>query len=144
MKTKLIGLAILVIMALCLNTGCKGSGFDFDINGEWEITITYDCGAEFVVTITFSGTTSSGDVYLNGMKLGSYSVSDKNVSFSYQTLEGAVTYYYDYTGEAKETDEMEGDIEQSFEQPLLNAALKSLPIKVPVSKGKWKGRKKKK
>lgn len=140
MKIKIIILSLLLILPLLFNTSCKGSSFSFDINGNWEITITYSCGAEYIVNLTFSGSTSSGDVYLNGALLGSYSVSDKSVSFEYETLEGAVTYYYEYTGEADSETEMEGDIEQFFEQ-VVAAGRKGRPVKVPVASGKWKGKK---
>ena len=77
--------------------------------------------------------------------LGSYTVIDKNISFSYQTIENTVTYYYDYSGEAKSEDVMEGDIEQFFEQVMTNSSNLSSPqIKVSVARGKWKGRKKNK
>jgi len=143
MRKKILWLSFLLIIPLLFNSSCKSSSFDFDVNGTWEITVTYSCGAEYVFDVSFSGTATSGDVYLSGIKLGTYSVTDKSISFSYQTLENTVTYYYDYTGEAKAEDEMEGDITQSYEKTTLNNSNLSAPqIKVPVSKGTWKGKKK--
>ena len=54
-----------------------------------------------------------------------------------------VTYYYDFTGNANSDDEMEGDIEEFLEQTPRKGKRIALPIKVPVAKGTWKGKKKK-
>jgi len=143
MKKKIIMVLLLFVSLLFIND-CKSSSFDFDVNGNWEVTITYPCGSQVVVNITFSGSAISGDVYVDGVKAGTYTLNDKAITFNYQTLSSNVTYYYDYTGNAKSDDEMEGDMSYSYENSKSTSSNISKPlIKVPVSKGTWVGKKKK-
>jgi hypothetical protein len=144
MKRKIIMVLLLFISVLFIND-CKSSSLNFDVNGNWEITITYPCGSEVVVNIRFSGTAVSGDVYVDGVKKGTYTLNDKAIVFNYQTLSSNVTYYYNYTGNAISEDEMEGNMDYSYENnKAASSSNRSKPlIKVPVSKGTWKGKKKK-
>jgi hypothetical protein len=143
MKKKIIMVLLLFVSLLFIND-CKSSSIAFDVNGNWEITITYPSGSQVVVNITFSGSTISGDVYVDGVEAGTYSLNDKAITFNYQLISNAITYYYDYTGNAKSDDEMEGDMSYSYENPKSTSSDISKPmIKVPVSKGTWVGKKRK-
>jgi hypothetical protein len=97
------------------------------------------------VDIEFSGNPTSGDVYIGGNKVGSYTVDNEKVNFSYTIPDTVYTQLiYKYTGSFIGNDEMSGNVSVYYDNGLPNNNVKAPKISILCKKGKWSGRRKSK
>jgi len=117
LKTSLI---ITIFLSISLITGCTSKNYDFDIRGTWDITLIWGDNAPTInYTSTLSGLKRSGPIkttisffgdakgsgnWTDGFgQSGTYSVSDKTVSWTYPS-------YQTYSGTSTDKDHMNGSM----------------------------------
>ena len=113
-KTILTLLIVLTVLGLlAVNTGCKKNSYN--ITGIWQFNVTLE-GETFVWDYEFVGTKSPGVVYFEGADLGTYSVMDRNVSFTLEYFDQDGDYTVEvYNGYFDAPDEMSGSMTYSVE-----------------------------
>jgi len=124
----------------------------YELRGKWALSLSLgNTGTNasvlevLNVDIEFSGNTTSGDVYIGGNKVGSYTVDNEKVNFSYTIPDTVYTQLiYRYTGSFIGNDDMSGNVSVYYDNGLPNNNVKAPKINIQCKKGKWSGRRKSK
>lgn len=123
-------------------------GDEFDINGLWTLTLNLNV-ANFSeqdnkagsitesIDVEFSGTNTSGDVKIKGVKVGTYNINNLNIEFNYNITNNGIDLEYDYDGTIDGVDEMHGNVSVYQDQQSF-----SIKARVLIRSGTWKGKKK--
>ncbi len=112
-KTIVILVAVLVVAALLLNTGCRKHRIN--ITGVWFFTITI-YGESFDETYTFVGDHRTGEVIWQDVSLGTYSVSGDSVYFTLEYYDIDDDYTVEvYRGFFDADDQMSGSVTITIE-----------------------------
>ena len=109
----------------------------FDINGTWTLDSNFNNNTSENIDVEYSGTNTKGDVKINGVKVGSYSISNNKINFSYKVKVSGVKLEYEYKGTIDGLEDMHGTVDVYQEQQSL-----SIQARVLIKSGTWKGKKK--
>ncbi len=95
------GIVVVAVVAILLLKKKKKD--EYDIRGAWTLNVQYE-GDTYIFGMTFTGSKTSGTFTDDEGDTGTYTVSDRNVSFSYD--------YYDisFTGSFSTKDNMGGSV----------------------------------
>lgn len=88
------GLVVVAVISMIMLSGCQN--VFYKIPGLWTITVTYDRG-EFTMEAEFFGDNHSGEVVIQGIAQGEYTVDGNNVTFSTaynHTVHGQTTDHF--------------------------------------------------
>ncbi len=121
---------------------------EFDINGLWTLSLELKVANSLEqdnkagsitesIDVEFSGTNTSGDVKIKGIKVGTYKINNLNIEFNYNITSNGIDLEYDYDGSIDGVDEMHGNVRVYQEQQSL-----SIKARVLIKSGTWKGKKK--
>jgi len=122
----------------------------YDIRGKWELNLNLSnttTSASILETLTldveFSGSLLSGNVFINGNKVGKYTVDSEKVKFSYTVPDSTYgNLFYDYVGEFTGNDDMSGDVTVYYDNGVQSDDIKNPEVNIMCKKGKWSGKRK--
>ena len=96
---KLLFLLVIIALVTVTNTGCKKGEEGIDItDGAWGFLLTSNSNTVALV-YDFQGDQQQGNVYYNGVRSGTYSVSGDIVNFTVNHYDGENNLFlYTYSG----------------------------------------------